>query len=163
MLRAVFGLAVLSVASVDASSGLTIQVENEGYDNFGLFYVGDTSNPDSQMKSDLLIRVMESDDVLVQDTFFGHVFAIRTTDMRIRLNVIVGQGEGERPFKITFENLSQDDNGALELQQLDNGYAWIDGGQAVSHLTDENHRFTIRSDKKIAIATFVLHHPHNEL
>jgi hypothetical protein len=134
MLRAVFGLAVLSVASVDASSGLTIQVENEGYDNFGLFFVGDTKL--SGMKGDRLLSVMKSDDVVFQDTFFGHAFAIRTTDMRIRFNVVVGEGEGVHPYKITFENLSQDDDGALELQQLDSGYAWIEEGEAISHLTD---------------------------
>jgi hypothetical protein len=161
MLRSAFGLMVLSLANANtnvvSSESLIIHYENPGQKQVGVFFTGDRDDEDNKVPRELLLQVMSPSESHSHVTFFGHSFAFRTTDMKTRFNVIVGEGENTRPYSVAFENLSVDKDASLEIKDT-SGYFWLEGGATVAILTDELHWFTVHSNDHSPVVKFRLHH-----
>ena len=127
-------------------------LKNEGFDPFGVFFTG---NPDQ--KFERLVDFVEKNQEAVHSIHLGHGFAVRTSNMQVRIGMTVFDGEEEDfPYRFCFENLSHDDNAALELQHGTSGYVWINGGQELCHMTGTHHGFTFRTTEQETVATFSL-------
>ncbi len=159
MLRAAFGLVVLSVVNTYAVSSekLRIEFENPGQQQLGVFFTGDRDDKDNAEQGELLLHVMSPSESHGHETFFGHSFTFRTADMKTRFSVVVGEGENDYPYSITFENLSVDEDAPLEILDT-TGYFWLDGGATVAQLTDEKHWYTVHANDHSPAVKFQLHH-----
>jgi hypothetical protein len=159
MLRAAFGLMVLSVANTYAVSSekLVIVFENPGQHQVGVFFTGNRNDKDNEEPGELLLHVMSPSESHSHITFFGHSFAFRTADMKTRFNVVVGEGENNYPYSVAFENLSVDTDAPLEIKET-TGYFWLEGGDTVAQLTDELHWYTVHANDHSPVVKFRLEH-----
>jgi hypothetical protein len=159
MLRAAFGLLVLSVANTYAVSSekLVIEFENPGQHQVGVYFIGDRNDEDNEAPGELLIDVLAPSESRSHDTFFGHGFAFRTSNMKTRFNIVVGKGENDYPYSITFENLSVDTDAPLEIKET-TGYFWLEGGDKVSQLTDELHWYSVHANDHSPVVKLRLQH-----
>lgn len=105
-----------------------------------------------------LVDTVPKEHFVSHETYVGHAFIIRSADFRIRIRVIVEQGQSaQRPFKLTFINLSADDEDPqVELKHSSSGYVWIEGTEHVSHDTALHHPFDIRDNRRVPIMRFIL-------
>jgi hypothetical protein len=163
MLRAAFGLIILSVANTYAVSSekLGIVFENPGQQPVGIFFTGDRDDKDNKQPGELLLDVMSPSESTSHETFFGHSFAFRTADMKTRFNIVVGEGDNGYPYSITFENLSIDTDAPLEIKET-TGYFWLEGGDTVSQLTDERHWYSVHANDHSPVMKFQLRHHFEE-
>ena len=89
-------------------------------------------------------------------TYFGHAFIVRSSDLKRRIKIILNKSDDPlRPFKLSFINLSGDDDAPeIELKHSTGGYIWIEGTHSVTHDTDADHVFEIRDSQRTPIASF---------
>lgn len=165
MLRSLLNVVLLLAgAFAVGASNVILEVRNDGYDNFGVFFVGDKQWDEPGVQLERLVAFVPQGQTIYQSTHFQHGFVVRTSNMEIRMKVVIDEGENEDyPFKISFFNLSHDDNAAIELKHGESGYIWIDGGNFITHMTGTHHQFTINAFDKSPVVTFSLQHPSDEL
>jgi hypothetical protein len=151
MVRTLLGFLAFSEV---ATKEVGLKVENPGSSTLGLYFAGDISTPnDREMLArdyyyEKLTDTIPPKYMVTHNTHTTHGFIIRSADFLTRIRVHIEASDdksGKRPYKITFINLSADnENAAVELKHSNSGYVWIDGTQYVSHDTALDHMFEIR-------------------
>jgi hypothetical protein len=82
--------------------------------------------------------------------YAGHEFVLRSSDMKFRASTTVhvnedfADGDEGHKYKITFQNLMGDDEGA-SMEIHSNGYIWIDPGKSHQFFSNQNHEFVLRN------------------
>ena len=106
-------------------------------------------------------------DTATESLVAGSSFVIRSADLstRIRVNFDLNE-DPDRPFSLGIVNLSVDDRHGpfpVELQHSNSGFVWVDPGEVVTHMTAENHVFTVRDKSKHEVFSVTVHGKNTEL
>lgn len=146
-------LALFAVAQGAAQISLLFR-NLDGGNNMGVYYKPEAG-------ADKLQKVVEPNDRYRLMGFEGHNFVIRNADLKFRLAVNVFENEaysaddegGGHMYKIGFENLSADDEGA-PMEVHSNGFIWIEAGQSHQFYSNLDHEFILRNhdnEQKVAV------------
>lgn len=156
---------ILLALSLVNGQDVSLYIENLGPSELGVFFGGDMF-----IDRDLTVRdyfyekfvdKVPPATYVQHDTFNGHSFVVRTADFQTRIRVNIEQGPSrEHPYKITFINLSADnDLPQVELRHSTSGFVWIEGTEHVVHNTALHHPFDIRNSKREPVMRFILRPP----